>query len=122
MSIETGLRLLNWMTSYDLWDESRRLASPESLFIGGFSLERGEEGYDLTLDLPGVKKDDLSVKIESGSLVAEATDRRGAEKKFVRKLPEDSLTEEISAKLEDGVLYVHIPFNNGGGTTAIEVS
>ena len=85
-----------------------------------------DEGYELDIDLPGFKKDEINVELENGYLTisaAKGLDKDGQDKKgkYIRKeryagamqrsfYVGDAVTEEdIKAKFEDGILKLSIP-------------
>ena len=86
-----------------------------------------EDGYDLEMDLPGFKKDEITVGLENGILTiraAKGLDQEEQEKKtgrFIRReryagicersfYVGDVLTEEdIQGQFHHGVLTLHIP-------------
>ena len=85
-----------------------------------------EDGFELSVDLPGFKKDDIKLELEQGYLKISAeknsgTDEKDEEGRIIRRerysgsmarsfYVGDELTEEdISAKFEDGVLKLGIP-------------
>jgi len=67
-----------------------------------------DEHYRLRLDLPGFKKDEINLSLEGSQL--KITARTESEEAFhaefdrVFDLPDDANPEEITARLEDGVL------------------
>ena len=63
----------------------------------------------VSLDMPGVKKDDLTLQIEGNHLLISA--KRGTKKieKSYRMIHKEYDFDKISAKLEDGVLLISIP-------------
>ena len=82
--------------------------------------------YELDMDLPGFKKEEISAKLENGYLTVSAA--RGVEKEqkdekgsFIRQerysgscsrsfyVGETVKQEEIKARFEDGVLHLQIP-------------
>ncbi|MEQ8276043.1 MAG: Hsp20/alpha crystallin family protein [Deltaproteobacteria bacterium] len=72
----------------------------------------GEAEYLLALDLPGVKKDAVDVQIEEGNLSVQATrGENGSALRYRRtfRLGPTVDTSALEAKLEHGVLTVHIP-------------
>lgn len=83
----------------------------------GLEVSETEQGHFLMLDLPGVTRENLSISIEDQTLGLKATRSRtlpgvktkkwNINKRFT--LPKDVKTEEISAKMEDGVLYLSLP-------------
>lgn len=90
-------------------------------------VQEHEDHYEVDIDLPGFKKEELSLELRDGYLVISAVkelDRDESEKKtgrFVRReryagsmsrsfyVGEDVKQEEIQAKYESGVLKLSIP-------------
>ena len=85
-----------------------------------------DAGYEVAVDLPGFKKDDIVLDLQNGNLTITA--HKGMEKKEENKdgrmlrqeryagsmarsfFVGDNVTEEnIKAKFEDGVLKLHVP-------------
>ena len=82
--------------------------------------------YEMTMNLPGVKKDDVKITLENGYLTVQATansnkDEKDKDGKYIRReryagtcsrsfYVGDAVTEDdIKAKFEDGTLKVDIP-------------
>lgn len=79
----------------------------DSLFAGpnyNLKVENTEQGWNLSLDLPGVTREQLSIDVD-GAVVRIAT-TEGAPRQYqaAYALPEDIDAEATSAKLENGVL------------------
>lgn len=74
---------------------------------GCFVLESDEESqYVFSLEIPGFKKDEIDLSVENDRLYLKASNKT---KKWAERfvtLPEDVDVANISAKLEDGVLFV----------------
>ena len=83
-----------------------------------------EGALEITLDIPGVRKEDLQIEVDEGHLVvkgekfAPAMDKEGqyvsTERQFGRfhrivHLPEDINPDKVAADYHDGVLTVTIP-------------
>ena len=85
-----------------------------------------EDGYELAVDLPGFKKDEISIDLSNGYLTIQAAkgldkDEEDKKGKYIRKeryagalsrtfyLGEEIREEEIKAKFENGILSVSIP-------------
>jgi HSP20 family protein len=85
-----------------------------------------EDGYELSVDVPGYSKDDVSVKLEKGYLVISASKNEEKEEKdektgYIHKeryegrcsrsyfVGKDVKPEDIKAKLDSGVLKVSFP-------------
>ena len=85
-----------------------------------------EIGFELTIDLPGFKKDEVNVELKNGYLTIQAakgldkdeTDKKG---KYIRQeryagscsrsfyVGEDVEPEDVTAKFENGILQLSIP-------------
>jgi HSP20 family protein len=76
-----------------------------------FNVEQDENAWTVTLDLPGVAREDLSVNIE-GSIVRIET-RAEAKRQFkaAYELPQDIDAQASGAKLENGVLTLTLAKN-----------
>ena len=90
-------------------------------------IKETDDGYELIVDLPGFKKDEIKVSLEDGYLTIEAAkglDEDEQEKKtgkYIRKeryagsmsrsfYVGDAITEEdVHAKYEDGILKLSVP-------------
>lgn len=85
-----------------------------------------DNGYEVDIDLPGFKKEDLSLQLENGYLTVSASkntnnDEKDANGRYIRKerysgsmsrsfFVGEGLTEEdIHAKYEDGILKLALP-------------
>ena len=83
-------------------------------------------GYELDIDLPGYKKDEIRAELENGYLTISATksannDEQDKKGKYIRReryagtmqrsfyVGEDVTQEDIKAKFEDGILKLSIP-------------
>ncbi|MEZ4830026.1 MAG: Hsp20/alpha crystallin family protein [Bacteroidia bacterium] len=84
--------------------------------------------YVIELEIPGVKKEDVSIQIHDGILNVKGTKYpvEGAEKYVYEKqerlygsflksftLPVSAVIEEVKAKYEMGLLYIRFPRNTG---------
>jgi HSP20 family molecular chaperone IbpA len=102
--------------SLDQEDHTRTLAPAVDILDDG-------ESYNIVMDLPGVKSDDLKLDLEHKSLTIHATrqghngktrmlhkGRRGGgefERRFA--VGEEVDRDKVSARLEDGVLTITLP-------------
>ena len=70
----------------------------------GFDVEQDDKAWTITLDLPGVAREDLNINIE-GTIVRIET-RAEAKRQFkgAYELPQDIDADASGAKLENGVL------------------
>lgn len=85
--------------------------------------KKEDSSFHLEVDLPGIKKEDIDVKVEDGVLVVSAVRNHKNELsrenyyicessfgKFERRyaLPDSVDTEKVSAKLDDGRLVIEL--------------
>jgi HSP20 family molecular chaperone IbpA len=83
-----------------------------------------DDGYELQIDLPGVKKDDIKIEMDKGilSISVSINDSKDEEnKKYIRKerftgeikrsfnISENVDEEDIYASFDNGVLYLNLP-------------
>ena len=85
-----------------------------------------DNGYEVAIDLPGFKKDEITAELKDGYLTVSAAkgldkDEEDKKGKYIRKeryagalsrtfyLGEEIREEEIKAKFENGILSVSIP-------------
>lgn len=127
--------LLRQMTSeldraFDAWPSSRlpvfaRLATSEAnAWAPKIELFERENRLVTRVDLPGMKKEDVSVEVTDGHLTLSGERKRKAEEKkdniyrseceygsFYRSvpLPEGAKLEDVKATFADGVLEVSVP-------------
>lgn len=95
-----------------------------------------EKEYVINAELPGVRKEDVKVTVESGVLSISGERKTEKEEKgkkyhrveqtygtFIRSftLPEGSSGEKISAEFRDGILKVRLPKDEKAKAKAIEV-
>lgn len=89
-------------------------------------IKQTDAGYEMDIDLPGFKKEDVIAKLENGYFTISASkgvdkDEKNDEGVYIRReryvgqcsrsfyVGEDVKQEEIKAKFEDGILKVFIP-------------
>ena len=85
-----------------------------------------EDGYELDIDLPGFKKDEVTAQLDNGYLTIQAykgldKEQKDKKGKYIRKeryagsmsrsfYVGDAITEEdVHAKYEDGILKLSVP-------------
>ena len=85
-----------------------------------------DHGYEVTMNMPGVKKEDVKAELKDGYLTVSAvsnkqTDEKNSEGKYLRRerysgscsrsfyVGEGVKQEDIKAKFEDGTLKLEIP-------------
>lgn len=89
-------------------------------------IKENEGSYELDIDLPGFKKDEISVELENGYLTVSAAkgldkDEEDKKGKYIRKeryagamqrsfyVGENLTQEDIKAKYENGILRLSVP-------------
>ncbi|HZR34550.1 MAG TPA: Hsp20/alpha crystallin family protein [Nevskia sp.] len=97
---------------------------PEDSWAPMVDISETAREYTVTADLPGVKKEDVKVKVENGVLTISGERKSEQEDKDARlhriersfgaysrsfSLPEDVLEDKITAEHKDGTLAVHLP-------------
>ena len=70
----------------------------------GFDVAQDNKAWTVTLDLPGVAREDLSIDIEGSIVRIETKAEAKRQFKAAYELPQDIDTEASGAKLENGVL------------------
>ncbi len=70
----------------------------------GFDVQEDDKAWTVTLDLPGVAREDLSVNIEGSIARIETSAEAKRTFKAAYELPQDIDAETSTAKLENGVL------------------
>lgn len=85
-------------------------------------IEEQDDAYVIEAELPGVQKDDVNIELQSNELMItgeiKEREREGILRKRTRRigrfeyrvrLPEHVDSDNVEAKLNDGVLTVHVP-------------
>ncbi|MCR5055072.1 MAG: Hsp20/alpha crystallin family protein [Lachnospiraceae bacterium] len=115
----------------DFFDDFSRPANPmhglhTPAAIMKTDVRETEKGYELDIDLPGYKKEDIQAELKDGNLTISATmkqdnDEKDKEGNYIRRerfygncsrtfyVGEDIEQGDISAKFEDGILRVSVP-------------
>ena len=110
----------------DFADVDRKLYGKHAANVMKTDVHEHDEGYEVDIDLPGFKKDEISLDLENGYLsvsAAKGIEKEDKDKKgrLIRQerysgamqrsfFVGDAITEEdIKAKFEDGVLKLSIP-------------
>ena len=129
--------LMSGLFGEDLFDEflglpTRELANIDRQLYGKHAqnlmktdVHENETDYEMDMDLPGFKKDQIKINLENGYLTIEASKEHDSEKKKHGKVIrqeryEGSMqrsfyvgdgvkVEDVKAKFEDGVLKLCIP-------------
>ena len=70
----------------------------------GFQVEQDDKAWTITLDVPGVAKEDLAIAIEGSIVRIETRQEAKRQLKAAYELPQDIDAQASGAKLENGVL------------------
>ena len=119
-----GENLLDdWM---DFGDVERKLYGRHAANVMKTDVHEHDEGFELDIDLPGFKKDEIKLSLENGYLSVNAAksldkDKKNIKGRIIRQeryagsmqrsfYVGDALTEtDVKAKFEDGVLRLTFP-------------
>ena len=110
----------------DFWGRKNPLYGKNAKNLMKTDIREHDEGYELDIDLPGFKKDEITIDLDNGYLTISAAkgldkDEQDKKGKYIRKeryagavqrsfYVGDAVTEEdVRAKFEDGILRLSIP-------------
>ena len=110
----------------DFWGRKNPLYGKNAKNIMKTDIREHDTGYELDVDLPGFKKDEINIELENGYLTISAAkgldkDEQDKKGKYIRKeryagamqrsfYVGDAVTEEdVKAKFEEGILKLSIP-------------
>ena len=116
----------DFMDGFAFPDVNKELYGKHAKNIMKTDVKEIEDGYEVIVDLPGFKKDEIGVELENGYLNISAskgldkdeTDKKG---KYIRQeryagsmsrsfyVGEDLTEEDIHAKFENGILRLDVP-------------
>lgn len=128
------LRRHLWSTELDRMFDS--LAKTDETFAPHCEILDGEKYFTISMDVPGLKKDEISLEIKdqklhlTGERKFEKTEEQGqvlrSERRYgkfarVFTLPPNVNTEAIEARFENGVLEVIIPKEEKAQSRKIEI-
>lgn len=101
-------------------------AMPKQPALMKTDIKETDSSFELTIDLPGIDKENVTAHIENGYLEVAAESRKESEEKaedgsYLRKerfegkcsrkfyVGEEIVEDDISAKFENGVLQISVP-------------
>ncbi len=110
----------------EFWGRKNPLYGKNAKNMMKTDIREHDAGYELDIDLPGFKKDEINVELENGYLTISAAkgldkDEKNEEGKYIRReryagamqrsfYVGDAIThEDIRARFEDGILRLSIP-------------
>ncbi len=97
---------------------------PASTFKPAVNVREDEKAYNIELALPGISKEDIKIEIEKNNLIISSVKNDSKEdsangynlrefgyQSFCRNftIPENAVSEKISASYKNGILSVDIP-------------
>lgn len=110
---------------YPMWNGRNPLYGKHAKNLMKTNVRETEDTYEVDVDLPGFKKDELSVELKDGYLTISAAkgldkDEQDKKGKYIRQeryagacsrsfYVGDVKPEEVSAKYEDGILKLTMP-------------
>lgn len=114
------------MDGFGFPDVNKKLYGRHAKNMMKTDIRETDEGYEVIMDLPGFKKDEIEVQLENGYLTVSATkglDKDEADKKgkyICREryagemsrsfyVGEDILDTDIHARFENGILKLDVP-------------
>lgn len=119
---------------FSLLEEIRPKMADSQWFNPGFDVDETEEAYLLSVDLPGMKKEDVKVDLTENVLTisGERKHERGSKDKgrYERAygrfhqsftLPTTVDVNRVEANLEDGVLHIALPKSEQAKPRSIQV-
>ena len=119
----------DWM-DFPKWDDfkniDRKLYGKHAANVMKTDVYEHDDAYEIVIDLPGFKKDELSISLENGYLSVAASkgldkDEKNKKGRIIRQeryagsmqrsfyVGENVTEEDVKAKFEDGVLKLTIP-------------
>ena len=110
----------------DFWGKKNPLYGKNAKNLMKTDIREHDSGYEVDVDLPGFKKDEINLELENGYLTVSAAkgldkDEKDDKGKYIRReryagamqrsfYVGDTLTQEdIRAKYENGILSISIP-------------
>ena len=110
----------------DFGDIDRKLYGKHAAHVMKTDVHEHDDAYEVVIDLPGFKKDELSVQLENGYMTVSASkgldkDEKNKKGRIIRQeryagsmqrsfyVGENITQEDVKAKFEDGVLKLTVP-------------
>ena len=114
------------MDGFGFPDVNKKLYGRHAKNMMKTDIRETDEGYEVIMDLPGFKKDEVKAKLENGFLTISAEkgldrDQKDNEGRFIRQeryagamsrsfyVGDSVKQEDITAKFEDGILRLSVP-------------
>ena len=117
---------MNFPFDQDFWGKKNPLYGKHAKNMMKTDIREHDEGYEVDIDLPGFKKDEISIELEIVYLTVSAAkgidkDEEDKKGKYIRKeryagamqrsfyVGENLTDEDIKAKYENGILRLSVP-------------
>ena len=117
---------MNFPFESDFWGKKNPLYGKHAKNLMKTDIREHENGYEVDIDLPGFKKDEISVQLEDGYLTVSASkgldkDEEDKKGRYIRReryagamqrsfYVGDAITQDdIKAKYEHGILKLSVP-------------
>lgn len=121
-----GEDLFNDWMDFSFPDIDRKLYGKRAGHVMSTDIREHEDSYELSVDLPGFKKDEVSAELKDGYLIISAAkgldkDEKDEKGKYIRReryagnmsrsfyVGEGITEQDIHGKFEDGILTLSIP-------------
>ena len=109
-----------------MWDMDRALYGKHARAVMKTDVRETDSGYELDIDLPGFKKDEVKLDLKDGYLTISAAkgldkDQKDKKGRYIRQeryagqmsrsfyVGESVRPEDLHAKFEDGILQITVP-------------
>lgn len=123
----------DWMDfpfAHDFWGGKNPLYGKRAKNMMKTDIREHDDGYEIDIDLPGFKKDEIQAQLKDGYLTVSAAkgldkDEKDKKGNYIRQeryagamsrsfyVGDDVSQEKIKAKYEDGILKLSIPKKSG---------
>ena len=118
---------MNFPFEQDFWGKKNPLYGKHAKNMMKTDIREHDAGYEVDIDLPGFKKDEITAELKDGYLTVTATAKKAEEntsdkkEKYVQKerfhatcnrsfyVGDNMKQEDIKAKFENGVLTLQVP-------------
>lgn len=121
-----GENLFDDLMDFSFPRANRMFQSTESQGMMKTDVKETESGYEIDMELPGFKKEDIKAQLKNGYLTIQASQntdnsQKDSDGKYIRRerftgsvsrsfyVGENMTEEDIRAKFEDGILKLSLP-------------
>lgn len=109
----------------DLWRQMDRVFDDVAEYSPAYEVSEREDHFAISVDLPGVKKDEIKIEVLDKTLTVTGERKRfdksyGSFKRSFM-LPNTVSSDKIEAHYEDGVLQLYVPKTQAAQARTIEI-